>query len=49
MNDFLTLVANRQSDRVYDKTRPVEKEKLERILEAARLAPSACNSQPWKF
>ncbi|HJV78565.1 MAG TPA: nitroreductase family protein, partial [Paludibacter sp.] len=39
---------NRQSDRAYlDK--PVEKEKLERILEAARLAPSACNSQPWKF
>ena len=30
-------------------TRPVEPEKLERILEAARLAPSACNAQPWKF
>ena len=26
-----------------------EAEKLERILEAARLAPSACNAQPWKF
>ncbi|KAA6305807.1 putative NAD(P)H nitroreductase MhqN, partial [termite gut metagenome] len=49
MNDFLTLVAARQSDRAYDKIRPVEKEKLERILEAARLAPSACNAQPWKF
>ena len=48
MNTFLELVQNRQSDRAYlDK--PVEKEKLERILEAARLAPSACNSQPWKF
>jgi nitroreductase len=32
-----------------DKTRPVELEKLQRILEAARLAPSACNAQPWKF
>ena len=47
--DFLELVKARQSDRAYDKTRPVESEKLERILEAARLAPSACNAQPWKF
>lgn len=49
MMDFLELVASRQSDRAYDVTRPVEKEKLDRILEAARLAPSACNAQPWKF
>lgn len=47
--DFLQLVASRQSDRVYDKERSVEPEKLNRILEAARLAPSACNAQPWKF
>lgn len=47
--DFLQLVASRQSDRAYDASRPVEREKLERILEAARLAPSACNAQPWKF
>ena len=47
--DFLQLVLSRQSDRAYDKERPVEAEKLERILEAARLAPSACNAQPWKF
>lgn len=48
MNTFLELVQNRQSNRSYlDK--PVEKEKIERILEAARLAPSACNGQPWKF
>lgn len=47
--DFLELVSSRQSDRAYDKNRPVEPEKLERILEAARLAPSACNAQPWKF
>ena len=49
MEDFLKLVASRQSDRAYDMSRPVEPEKLERILEAARLAPSACNEQPWKF
>lgn len=49
MEDFLELVASRQSDRAYDKSRTVEPEKLERILEAARLSPSACNAQPWKF
>ena len=48
MQSFLELVQHRQSDRAYlDK--PVEKEKIDCILEAARLAPSACNSQPWKF
>jgi nitroreductase len=47
--DFHSLVASRQSDRAYDEKRPVEPEKLERILEAGRLAPSACNAQPWKF
>ena len=48
MNSFLELVKARQSDRAYlDK--PVEIEKLERILEAAQLAPSACNAQPWKI
>jgi nitroreductase len=46
--DFLSLTRFRQSDRSYlDK--PVEKEKLDRILESARLAPSACNAQPWKI
>ncbi|MGL5785940.1 MAG: nitroreductase family protein [Bacteroidales bacterium] len=46
---FLDLVRIRQSDRAFDADKPVEKEKLERILEAAQLAPSACNAQPWKF
>ncbi len=46
--DFLKLVKDRQSDRRYS-DKPVEKEKLMRCLEAARLAPSACNSQPWTF
>jgi len=45
---FLEFLEQRQSDRGYlDK--PVEPEKIARCLEAARLAPSACNSQPWKF
>ena len=48
MTTFLELAHQRQSDRAYlDK--PVEKDILERILEAGRLAPSACNAQPWKF
>jgi nitroreductase len=47
-NIMLDLIRTRQSDRKYS-NRPVEKDKLERILEAARMAPSACNAQPWKF
>ena len=46
--DFLDLAAKRCSVRGY-LDRAVEREKIERCLEAARLAPSACNSQPWKF
>ncbi|OGF49492.1 MAG: hypothetical protein A2231_01710 [Candidatus Firestonebacteria bacterium RIFOXYA2_FULL_40_8] len=46
--NFIDLVKNRYSCRNFlDK--PVEKEKLDACLESARLAPSACNSQPWKF
>lgn len=48
-SDFLELVQNRQSDRAFDKERAVEEDKLNRILETARLAPSACNAQPWRF
>ncbi len=45
---FLDLVNKRYSVRNY-KTTPVPQEKVVRCVEAARLAPSACNSQPWKF
>jgi nitroreductase len=45
---FLELAKKRQSVRKY-LTTPVPREKIERCLEAARLAPSACNSQPWEF
>lgn len=45
--DFLEIANKRQSCRSYDSTRCVEKEKLNAVLEAARLAPSACNGQPY--
>ena len=45
---MLELILRRQSDRKYDKN-PIEPEKLDRILEAGRMAPSACNAQPWKL
>jgi nitroreductase len=47
-NEMLSIIRMRQSDRSYS-DKPVEKEKIDRIVEAARLAPSACNAQPWKF
>jgi len=45
---FLDLVKARQSVREY-LSKEVERDKIERCLEAARLAPSANNSQPWSF
>ena len=45
--NFTEIAENRQSCRNYDLTRPVEQEKLDRILASARLAPSACNGQPY--
>ena len=47
--DFSELMYKRQSCRGYDENREVEQEKLDAILEAARLAPSACNGQPYHF
>ena len=47
--DFLEIARQRQSCRSYNETRSVEEEKLDAILEAARLAPSACNGQPYHF
>ncbi|MGZ7208608.1 MAG: nitroreductase family protein [Methanobacterium sp.] len=46
--DFLDLVKSRYSVRAY-KNQPVEEEKLEKILEAARFAPTAVNYQPFKI
>lgn len=46
---FLEIAKQRQSCRAYDESRGVEQEKLDAILEAVRLAPSACNGQPYKI
>lgn len=48
MTTFLELARARRSIRAYQST-PVEEEKLNAVLEAGRLAPSACNLQPWGF
>ena len=45
--NFCDITVKRQSCRGYDPTREVEAEKLDRILNAARLSPSACNGQPY--
>ncbi len=45
--NFAEIAMNRQSCRSYDAERAVEQEKLDAILEAVRLAPSACNGQPY--
>jgi nitroreductase len=47
--EYTDLILSRESVRNYDPNRPVPKEILERIFNAGRLAPSACNYQPWKF
>ena len=45
--DFLKIANARQSCRSYNADREVEREKLDAVLEAVRLAPSACNAQPY--
>ncbi len=47
--NFLQIAKTRQSCRSYDESRCVEEEKLAAVLEAAQLAPSACNGQPYKI
>lgn len=46
--EFSKLILKRQSDRKYSHDK-VDREDVIRCLEAARMAPSACNSQPWRF
>jgi nitroreductase len=48
MEKFLDLATRRQSCRNYS-SEPVPRELIDQCIEAARLAPSACNSQPWRF
>ena len=45
--DFLDICEKRQSCRKYDTEKAVEREKLDAVLEAARLSPSACNGQTY--
>jgi nitroreductase len=45
---FQELINQRQSVRKYQ-SKPVEIEKLEKLIEAVHIAPSACNSQPWRL
>lgn len=45
--NFKEIAENRQSCRSFDAAREVEPEKLDKILEVARLSPSACNGQPY--
>ena len=47
--NFMQIANARQSCRSYDPGREVEQEKLDAVMEAARLAPSACNGQPYHF
>jgi len=47
--EFYNLIISRESIRNYDPDRQVPKQILEKILNAGRIAPSACNIQPWKF
>jgi len=46
--DFFELIEKRYSVRAYE-SRPVEEEKLRKVLDAARLAPTAANRQPFRF
>ena len=46
--DFMDLAKSRYSERFFD-PRPVEQEKLDQILEAGRIVPTACNYQPQRF
>ena len=47
--NFNEIAQARYSCRSYDSARPIEEEKIQAILEAGRLAPSACNGQPYHF
>ena len=47
--NFREIALQRQSCRSYDPNREVEEEKLTAVLESGRLAPSACNGQPYHF
>ncbi len=45
----IEAIGKRRSIRKYDRTRPVEREKLQQLIRAAMYAPTARNLQPWQF
>ena len=47
--EFLEIMRQRRSCRSFDPARQVSREDLLKLVEAGRLSPSGCNSQPWKF
>ena len=47
--NFMEIAENRQSCRSYNAEKNIEDEKLQAVLKAAQLAPSACNGQPYKI
>jgi nitroreductase len=47
--EYYDLIKSRESVRNYDHDKHIGADVLNRILEAGRLAPSACNNQPWRF
>ncbi len=47
--EFLEIMRQRRSCRSFDPTRQVSRDDLLKLVEAGRLSPSGCNSQPWKF
>jgi nitroreductase len=48
MTDILETIFSRRSIRKYE-DKPVEREKLTKLLQAGTAAPSACNNKPWEF
>ena len=48
MSDLMEIIRNRRTIRRFESD-PVSEEKIEKILEAGRWAPSFSNLQPWKF
>lgn len=47
--NFMEIAEARQSCRSYDSAKDVAQEKLDAVLKAAQLAPSACNGQPYRI
>ena len=47
--DFLEMMSSRYSCRSFNPEKGVSRDELIKIVEAGRLTPSGCNSQPWKF